>query len=50
MRIDPDGRARVVAHMPEAVRYAAVTAAGGKVVIAGGTVGARALDSNEEER
>jgi YVTN family beta-propeller protein len=31
------GRARVVAHLPEAMRYAAVAAAGGRLVIAGGS-------------
>ncbi len=33
----PGGRARVVGHLPTALRYAAVTAAGGRIVIAGGT-------------
>ena len=32
------GRARVVAHLPSPVRYAAVAAAGGRVVIAGGSL------------
>ena len=34
----PGGTAHVVAHLPSPVRYAAVTAAGGKVVIAGGSL------------
>ncbi len=33
----PGGAARVVGHLPTALRYAAVTAAGGRIVIAGGT-------------
>ena len=33
----PGGRARVVGHLPRALRYAAVTAAGGRIIIAGGT-------------
>ncbi len=33
----PGGPARIVGHLPTALRYAAVTAAGGRVVIAGGT-------------
>jgi YVTN family beta-propeller protein len=34
----PGSRAHVVAHLPQAVRYAAVTAAAGRVVIAGGSL------------
>ncbi len=34
----PGGRARVVAHLPHAVRYAAVAAAGNRLVIAGGSL------------
>jgi YVTN family beta-propeller protein len=34
----PGGRAHVVAHLPSAVRYPAVTAAGGSLVIAGGSL------------
>ena len=34
----PGGKAHVVAHLPTAVRYAAVTAAGGRLVIAGGSL------------
>jgi YVTN family beta-propeller protein len=34
----PGGPARVVAHLPSAVRYAAVTAVGGRLVIAGGSL------------
>ena len=34
----PHGHARVVAHLPHTLRYAAVTAAGGKLVIAGGSL------------
>lgn len=34
----PGGTARVVAHLPSPVRYAAVTAVGGTVVIAGGSL------------
>lgn len=34
----PGGRAHVVAHLPHAVRYAAVAAAGKRVVIAGGSL------------
>jgi YVTN family beta-propeller protein len=34
----PGHAARVVAHLPRALRYAAVTAAGGRVVIAGGSL------------
>jgi YVTN family beta-propeller protein len=34
----PGGRARVVAHLPHTLRYAAVTAAGGRLVIAGGSL------------
>ena len=34
----PGGTARVVAHLPNAVRYAAVAAAGGRLVIAGGSL------------
>ena len=34
----PGGAARVVAHLPSPVRYAAVTAVGGTVVIAGGSL------------
>jgi YVTN family beta-propeller protein len=34
----PGARARVVAHLPQPVRYAAVTAADGRVVIAGGSL------------
>jgi YVTN family beta-propeller protein len=34
----PGGRARVVAHLPSAVRYAAVTAVGNRLVIAGGSL------------
>ncbi len=34
----PGGQARVVAHLPTPVRYAAVTAAGDKIVIAGGSL------------
>ena len=34
----PGGPARVVAHLPRPVRYAAVAAAGGRVVIAGGSL------------
>jgi YVTN family beta-propeller protein len=34
----PGGRARVVAHLPHPVRYAAVTAAAGELVIAGGSL------------
>jgi DNA-binding beta-propeller fold protein YncE len=34
----PGGRARVVAHLPHAVRYAAVAAAGSRLVIAGGSL------------
>jgi len=45
VRIDPGGRARVVAHLPQPVRYAAVASAGGKVVVAGGTVGTSATDA-----
>ena len=33
-----NGSARVVAHLPTAVRYAAVTAAGGTLVVAGGSL------------
>jgi YVTN family beta-propeller protein len=33
----PGGEARVVAHLPQAVRYAAVAAAAGRLVIAGGS-------------
>jgi hypothetical protein len=36
------GTARVVARLPHPVRYAAVTAAGGQVIIAGGTSGTNA--------
>jgi N-acetylneuraminic acid mutarotase len=36
------GTGRVVAHIPHPVRYAAVTAAAGKLIIAGGTSGATA--------
>jgi YVTN family beta-propeller protein len=34
----PGGRARVVAHLPSDVRYAAVTAVGNRLVIAGGSL------------
>ena len=34
----PGGRARVVAHLPAAVRYAAVTSVAGRLVIAGGSL------------
>ena len=34
----PGGRARVVAHLPSAVRYAAVTAVGQRLIIAGGSL------------
>jgi YVTN family beta-propeller protein len=34
----PGGKARVVAHLPHTLRYAAVTAAAGRVVIAGGSL------------
>jgi YVTN family beta-propeller protein len=34
----PGGRARVVAHLPHTLRYAAVAAAGNRVVIAGGSL------------
>jgi DNA-binding beta-propeller fold protein YncE len=34
----PGTRARVVAHLPTAVRYAAVTAVGGRLLIAGGSL------------
>ncbi len=34
----PGGAARVVAHLPQAVRYAAVTAVNGRIVIAGGSL------------
>ncbi len=34
----PGGRARVVAHLPSAVRYAAVTAVGNRLIIAGGSL------------
>src|SRR5207248_10476540 len=34
----PGGRSRVVAHLARAVRYAAVAAAGGRLVIAGGSL------------
>jgi DNA-binding beta-propeller fold protein YncE len=34
----PGGRARVVAHLPHALRYAAVAAAGNRLVIAGGSL------------
>ena len=34
----PGGHARVVAHLPSAVRYAAVTAVGSRLVIAGGSL------------
>jgi YVTN family beta-propeller protein len=34
----PGGSARVVAHLPHTLRYAAVTAAAGRVVIAGGSL------------
>jgi YVTN family beta-propeller protein len=34
----PSGSARVVAHLPHTLRYAAVTAAAGRVVIAGGSL------------
>jgi YVTN family beta-propeller protein len=34
----PSGRARVVAHLPHTLRYAAVTAAAGRIVIAGGSL------------
>jgi YVTN family beta-propeller protein len=34
----PGGRARVVAHLPHALRYAAVAAAAGRLVIAGGSL------------
>jgi YVTN family beta-propeller protein len=34
----PGRNARVVAHLPQTLRYAAVTAAGGRVVIAGGSL------------
>ncbi|MFN8110347.1 MAG: YncE family protein [Thermoleophilia bacterium] len=40
----PGGTARVVAHLPQGVRYAAVTAASGHLVIAGGTTQAGAVD------
>jgi N-acetylneuraminic acid mutarotase len=38
----PGAKARVVAHTPVPLRYAAVAAAGGKVVIAGGSIDTRA--------
>src|SRR5258707_471609 len=31
----PGGKARIVAHLPQAVRYSAVTAVGGRLIIAG---------------
>jgi YVTN family beta-propeller protein len=34
----PGGRARVVAHLPIPLRYAAVTAAGGRIFVAGGSL------------
>src|SRR5260370_7233970 len=34
----PGGSAHVVAHLPQAVRYAAVTAVGGRLIIAGGSL------------
>jgi DNA-binding beta-propeller fold protein YncE len=34
----PGARAHVVAHLPAAVRYAAVTAAGGRIIVAGGSL------------
>jgi YVTN family beta-propeller protein len=34
----PGRRARIVAHLPLPVRYAAVTAAGGKLIVAGGSL------------
>ena len=34
----PSGKARVVAHLPHTLRYAAVTAAAGRIVIAGGSL------------
>ena len=34
----PGGTARVVAHLPQPVRYAAVTAVGGRLIIAGGSL------------
>ena len=34
----PGRRARIVAHLPTPVRYAAVTAAGGKLIVAGGSL------------
>jgi DNA-binding beta-propeller fold protein YncE len=34
----PGGTARVVAHLPQAVRYAAVTAVGARLIIAGGSL------------
>ena len=34
----PGQRRRVVAHLPQTLRYAAVTAVGGKLVIAGGSL------------
>ena len=34
----PGGHARVVAHLPHTLRYAAVTAAAGKLVVAGGSL------------
>ena len=45
VRVDPGGSAHVVAHMPHPLRYAAVAAAGGRVVIAGGTIGTAASDA-----
>jgi len=34
----PGRRARIVAHLPSPVRYAAVTSAGGKLIVAGGSL------------
>ena len=34
----PGGKARIVAHLPQAVRYSAVTAVGGRLIIAGGSL------------
>jgi DNA-binding beta-propeller fold protein YncE len=34
----PGGTARIVAHLPQPVRYAAVTAVGGRLIVAGGSL------------
>ena len=43
----PGQSARVVAHLPHTVRYAAVTATGGRLIIAGGSTPSGALDTVE---